>query len=63
MVEIKHMRLRLSVNTMLKKGMSFDQILTHEDVLGEWSDFLSSKIGTIWLKSQNGKKFNEWNER
>jgi hypothetical protein len=63
MVDINHLQIRYKINSMIKHGISFDDILVDEEILSNWSDFIESKIGKIWLKSEQGQKFTVWNSQ
>ena len=58
---IDTLEFRLQLNKKLKK-QTLDEIFDEAELefLSDFSDFIRSKIGQIWLKKDNGQKYLEW---
>ena len=58
---INILEFRFILNKKLKK-QTFDEIFDEADIefLSDFDNFICSKIGQIWLKKINGKKYVEW---
>jgi len=58
---INELEFKVKLNKLLK-NKSFTEIFDDADsqFYLDFSDFVYSKIGQIWLKKINGKKYLEW---
>lgn len=50
------------INKELKHGHTFDQLFGETDNYKCMSYFLSTRIGQIWLKSEQGRAYTAWQE-
>lgn len=58
---IEQLEYKYKINKAInEEKLSFDEIVHNASLLLNLSEFINSRIGKIWLKSENGQKYIKW---
>ena len=57
---IYDLQFKIELNKKIARKESFEQILQEPGFILQFSDFLNSKIGKIWIKSPQGQEYQKW---